>query len=78
MHRRILLLAAITVLTLALWAQTAVAQEDDLDDEGAAAPAQQGAPLPDTGGPAVLPALGAALVGLGTAGALLVRKRRGR
>lgn len=76
MRNRMLLLAAMAVLSLALFAPAALAQDDDDDDDGAVtAPA---APLPDTGGPAlVVPAAGALLVGAGLAGMAVLRRRDG-
>ncbi len=88
-----MLLALMAMLALALYAPAALAQDDDgYDDDfddggGVAAPAQyadddaddddSGAPLPSTGGPALLPIAGAALlVGAGSVGAVAVAKRR--
>ena len=97
--RKILLLALMAMLALALYAPAALAQDDggyddDFDDGGGVAtPAQHdddsdddgydddsGAPLPSTGGPALLPIAGAALligassVGIGAA----LKRRSGR
>ena len=72
MKRRILLLAIMALLSLALLAPAALAQDDDDDDNGAV-PA---APLPDTGGPAlVLPIAGALLVGSGLVGGVVALRR---
>lgn len=97
--RKILLLALMAMLALALYAPAALAQDDDgFDDDfddggGAAAPAQydddfdddgvddddSGAPLPSTGGPALLPIAGAALLlGASTVGIGAALKRRSR
>lgn len=71
MKKRILLLVIVALLSLALLAPAALAQDDD--DNGAAAPA---APLPDTGGPAlVLPIAGALLVGSGIVGGVVALRR---
>ncbi len=89
--KKLLLMALMAMLTLALYAPAALAQnddgyDDDFDDGGVAAPAQyadddadddSGAPLPSTGGPALLPIAGAALlVGAGSVGDIAVAKRR--
>lgn len=101
--RKIMLLALMAMLALALYAPAALAQDDDgYDDDfddggGAAAPAQyddddfdddadddgydddSGAPLPSTGGPALLPIAGAALlIGASTVGIGAALKRRSR
>ncbi len=65
-----MLLALMAMLALALYAPAALAQDDDGYDDS-------GAPLPSTGGPALLPIAGAALlVGAGSVGAVAVAKRR--
>ncbi len=70
MKRRMLLLAVTVLLSLALLAPGALAQDDD--DDGVAA---QPAPLPDTGGPAlVVPVAGALLLGAGVAGFMALRR----
>ena len=86
--KKIMLLALVAMLALALYAPAALAQDDDGYDDfddggGVAAPAQyaddddSGAPLPSTGGPTLLPIAGAALlVGAGSVGAVAVAKRR--
>jgi hypothetical protein len=73
MKKRFLMLAITAVLCLALFAPAALAQDDDDDDDnGAAAPA----PLPDTGGPAlVVPVAGALLVGSGLLGGAVALRR---
>lgn len=74
MKKRLLILAIMALLSLALFAPAALAQDDD-DDSGAA-PA---APLPDTGGPALmLPLAGALLVGSGVLGGAVVFRRSRR
>lgn len=71
--KRLFLLAFMVMMALALMAPAAFAQDDDdLDDDGYddddGTPAQV-APLPDTGGPALLlPVAGAALLGAGVVG----------
>ena len=96
--RKIVLLALMAMLALALYAPEALAQDDDgydddFDDGGGAVAAQydddfdddgydddSSAPLPSTGGPALLPIAGAALllgassVGIGAA----LKRRSGR
>lgn len=75
MKKRLLILAIMALLSLALFAPAALAQDDDDDDSGAA-PA---APLPDTGGPALmLPLAGALLVGSGLLGGAVVFRRSRR
>lgn len=74
MKKRLLILAIMALLSLALFAPAALAQDDD--DDGGAAPA---APLPDTGGPALmLPLAGALLVGSGLLGGAVVLRRSRR
>jgi LPXTG-motif cell wall-anchored protein len=75
MKKRFLILALVALMSLALVAPAAFAQDDDDDDDnGAVTPA---APLPETGGPAlVLPAAGALLIGSGIAGAIVARRNR--
>ena len=66
-----MLLALMAMLALALYAPAALAQDDDGYDD------DSGAPLPGTGGPALLPIAGAALLlGAGSVGAVAVAKRR--
>ena len=92
--RKIVLLALMAMLALALYAPAALAQDDgyddDFDDGGGAVAAQydddfdddgydddSSAPLPSTGGPALLPIAGAALlVGASTVGIGAALKRR--
>lgn len=76
--KRLLLLAVTAMLALALMAPATFAQDDDFDDngdddDGAVA---QPAAMPDTGGPALLPLAGAALLGAGAAGVGVVRRIR--
>ncbi len=70
--KKLLLLAFMVMMALALMAPAAFAQDDDLDDDGYDdddGTAVQAAPLPDTGGPALLiPVAGAALLGAGALG----------
>lgn len=81
--KRIMLMALMAMLALALYAPAAhgggvaapAQYDDDLDDDGY--DDDDGAPLPATGGPALLPLAGAALlVGAGTVGIGMAAKRR--
>ena len=79
--RKIVLLALMAMLALALYAPAAPAQyyddgvDDDADDDGY--DDDSGAPLPSTGGPALLPIAGAALlIGASTVGIGAALKRR--
>ncbi len=90
--RKLLLMALMAMLALALYAPAALAQDDDFDDnDGVAAPAaavqdddlddgvddDSGAPLPSTGGPALLPIAGTVLlIGAGSVGIGAAVKRR--
>lgn len=74
MKRRILPLIVMALFALALFAPAAIAQDDDDDDDDGV---QQTAPLPKTGGPAlVVPAAGALLLGSGVAGVVALSRRR--
>ncbi|MGH3088244.1 MAG: LPXTG cell wall anchor domain-containing protein [Rubrobacteraceae bacterium] len=78
--KRLLLLAFVAMMALALVAPAAFAgdydDDDGFDDDDNGVPAQV-APLPDTGGPGLLlPVAGAALLGAGAVGVGLVRRRR--
>lgn len=73
MRKRFLTLAVLALLALALFAPAALAQDDD----GGAVTTP--APLPDTGGPALLlPAAGVLLVGSGLVGGAVALHRARR
>ena len=76
MREKILLLAVMALMSLALFAPASLAQDDDDDDDGGGAQA----PLPASGGPAlVVPAAaGLVLVGSGVAGLVALRRRNRR
>lgn len=77
MRKRFLTLAVLALLALALFAPAALAQDDDDDDDGGAVTTT--APLPDTGGPALLlPAAGVLLVGSGLVGGAVALRRARR